>query len=145
MKKRKIIAAFFDDGQAVAGLNYALHSFSGAEARWNKLRESGASDKDILQQISYEFGIQGGVGGPGMHHCDFRGKENPKFECWACNAAEEDTTDCTDDELKKWARPTPLFELSGAILIAAVRKLIGIPEIEPSLFAESLLAEGRAA
>jgi hypothetical protein len=147
MKKHKIIAEFFSDSRAVAGLNYALHSFSDAESRWNKLRESGATDKDILRQISYEFGIQGGVAGPGMYHCEFRGKENPKFQCRGDEVIEidEESTEESDENLKARLKLPPLFELTGEILIAATRKLIGIPSIEPSLFAESDYAEGSAA
>ena len=85
----------------------ALHSFSDADKRWEKRRQSGRTDAQLQEDLGYEFGISGG-----SSYQSHAGGKNPKFwytEHWSS---------------KK--KPT----LEGRALVDKVRELlkIGNPE-----------------
>lgn len=81
-----------------------LHIRAGAQARWDGLRENGATNQRIREQIALEFGIYGSHGVPGSPEgYDYAGGKNPRF---SANG----------------------MSLKGRILVAKVRELLAIPE-----------------
>lgn len=57
-------------------LKIAICSFSDAEARWKRRRETGLSDEDLARATSYEFGTLAGDTLDGMCY-ELRGRKNP--------------------------------------------------------------------
>lgn len=89
-------------------LNRALHSHQGAAERWEKRRQTGLGNADLIEAIGYEFGGSVSASGPGDAGYRTKGGVNPKF--WL-NADYDD-------------RPPTL---AGAALRDAARELLGIP------------------
>lgn len=89
-------------------LNRALHSHQGAAERWEKRRQTGLGNADLIEAIGYEFGGSVSASGPGDAGYRTKGGVNPKF--WL-NAGYDD-------------RPPTL---AGAALRDAARELLGIP------------------
>ena len=81
-----------------------LHIKNGAQARWDTLRENGATNQRIREQIALEFGIKGSYGVPDSPEgYEYAGGKNPQF---SANG----------------------MTLKGRILVAKVRELLAIPE-----------------
>lgn len=83
----------------------ALHSYSGSEEKWAKVRERGATDEELQQFIGHAFG-EGGATDPYCHSC--KGGKTPKFFMG--------TASCE-------GKPT----LQGKALVKRVRELLEIP------------------
>lgn len=84
----------------------ALHSFADAEKRWNMRRKACLTDEGLREEIGFEFGIQGGIGGDG-YMVNYKGGKNPEFSF--SNDGQEET------------------KLKGKALLDAVRGLLNIP------------------
>ncbi|MGE5551537.1 MAG: hypothetical protein ACM3ZC_13580 [Bacteroidota bacterium] len=104
--------ALAEDGKEYdEGLRCALHMTAGAKERWAALRETGATDEQILDQIREEFGDQGGGSVPGGMHQEYKGGKNPRF--WYGEPGSITTA----------APPT----LKGKELVREVRRVMRIP------------------
>lgn len=68
-----------DPNTIEGGLYRALHSFAGAKDRWQRCRVRGATDAELKQAITREFGESGSSGGPGMKSVAYRGGDRPAF------------------------------------------------------------------
>lgn len=62
-----------------AGLRRALHHYADADQRWQERKETGLTDAQLKEAISFEFGISGSSGGPGIPDIAFKGGSDPKF------------------------------------------------------------------
>jgi hypothetical protein len=89
-------------------LNDALHHMTGAAERWERRREVGRTDKELMEAIAYEFGHGGGSSGPDLTKIAFKGGANPRYNY----------DSYTDD---------PDAALKGTKLRDLVRELLEIP------------------
>ena len=98
--------ALYEPEKLAGALRAALHGFAGAEARWAKLKENGATDAQLKAAIATEFGNGGGGSNPVSYYHE--GGKQPKF--WLGDSRE--------------GKPT----LAGKALVAKVREVMGVPE-----------------
>jgi len=93
-------------------LHAALHHVGEADKRWEKLRRTGASDKEIRAALGSELGLGGSSSGGDLGNgVAFIGGQNPVVFFNSSN----------------WSR-SKKPSLQGAALVAAVRDLLKIPE-----------------
>ena len=91
--------------EAVRG---SLNTMSGSEARWEKLKASGASDQELREAIAYEFGDQGGfLSAVGM--TEYKGGKNPSVTMRYSGTTEKTT-------------------VTGKALVDMVRSMMEIPQ-----------------
>lgn len=98
------------DGNTIeGGLYRALHRYQGGEKRWQKLRDSGASDAELKAAIGDVFGLGGGNSGPDMKSIAYKGGKQPAFYF---------------DKHSAHGEPT----LKGKALIEKAREVLAIPQ-----------------
>lgn len=90
-------------------LKIAICSFSDAEARWKRRRETGLSDEDLARAIAYEFGTLAGGTMDGMYY-QLKGGHNPVLS-YVC---------LSDDSTKE-------KRISGKHLLNKVREIESVP------------------
>lgn len=88
----------------------ALHSFQGADERWESFRRLGATDKQLHDQIGHEFGTEGGHSGKDGKY-RIMGGRNPRI--WI-------------NPPHPRGKPT----LSGNKLVAKARQVLDIPALK---------------
>lgn len=91
-----------------------LTSVEGNKERWSKLVQNGASDDEIKEQISEEFGLGTGFGSRGFASTWGVGGSNPRFEWY-------------------FDLNGPHYKMEGKELIDAVRGVFHISEKDGSL------------
>lgn len=69
-----------DESIKTACVRKALHGFSGSSERWEKRRERGATDEEMVAAIVCEFGERGGFCHTGLPMVNYWGGPNPRVE-----------------------------------------------------------------
>jgi (2Fe-2S) ferredoxin len=84
-------------------LHASLHTYSGADERWAKLIETGATDAELKAAIGREFGMDGGGCAADSGFCRHKGGANPSF-CYE------------DGKWVKWVKGTQLLTMVRDVL-----------------------------
>lgn len=88
----------------------SLHYVQGANGRWGSLIDAGATDDQILQALSREYGLGGGSTGPDQIHEWHVGGANPRLEIG-----------------DRWDHKIPVKLFKTRRLVSLVRVLLSIP------------------
>lgn len=107
------------DAKHDAQLKRALHSFAGSEKRWEVLRNKGASDADLLEEIIDTLGDNGASSAPEYGSVAYKGGRDPGV--WFDAMVARDKPSLRGKELLSEVRivigiPLPIIKTSGPSL-----------------------------